>query len=31
MQAFNAWLKISDAKMEEVKVITQMLHNASLM
>lgn len=30
-QAFNVWLKIADEKKEAVQVITQMLHNASLM
>jgi len=30
-QAFNEWLKISKEKKDEIQVITQMLHNASLM
>ncbi|XP_062519687.1 geranylgeranyl pyrophosphate synthase-like [Corticium candelabrum] len=31
IEAFNVWLKIPDDKLEIIKVITQMLHNASLM
>lgn len=31
IEAFNLWLKIPDDKKAEIQVITQMLHNASLM
>ena len=31
IEAFNFWLKISEEKKGEIQVITQMLHNASLM
>lgn len=31
IEAFNDWLKIPHDKKEEVQVITQMLHNASLL
>ena len=31
VQAFNTWLQVPDDKKEEIQVVTQMLHNASLM
>ena len=31
IEAFNYWLKIPEDKKGEIQVITQMLHNASLM